>query len=147
VPNLDDTTKDLEYRSFVILPEDFPQEVSLAGVIGVKGKRLLGSVHVHPSTNPPSPGDLYIFMSDLAQESMKAVLGPDNTMYLLCKTKQSILGDDTDEQRLDEDLQMLLDKGLSVRDARIQLIIKEALAHHLAFYVGNIEDNGLERVV
>lgn len=158
-------------RRFVLLPKDFPKEtVRGEKILGVKGKKLLGTIHTHPSGQPFSPGDLgnvhFCIKARYPSEGIDddepsySVLTSDGTLYVLVKTKDSYnqelpYKDDVDsslekihyEQEIEEKMFKFMSEGLAEKDARIRTTIDVCLQHRVALYIGHIDDNKFNRVV
>ncbi|MBI3380257.1 hypothetical protein HY029_05880 [Candidatus Gottesmanbacteria bacterium] len=147
----------LREKTFVLLPEHTVETVTLPGDhIVERGKKVLGSVHVHPSGNPPSAGDFTLALF-FQEQAVKGVIAGDE-LYLFVRTKETPQLDITvnqdnsnnmmDYQRaMEQEIEDLEKKGLTTPDARNQILIKHVHQNNITLYKGTIAENNFQKII
>jgi len=157
-------------KEFFLLPKNYSnisfdsQHVSIKMLprkhVIERGKRILGSVHSHPSDNPPSSGDFYntIFTTgDDKWECLNGVVSGGN-LYLMLRTKETPLlevdtlanGENTKtfyEKEMDKEVDKLIENGLSLKDAMSKVLVDYCYQNNVALYKGKITENRFKRIV
>ena len=144
-------------KVFVLISDNESRAIPHSDNITIeRGKMIAGSIHVHPSGNPPSAGDFSIML--FSEETMKGVIaGEDLYMFIrsqetpkpeLDSTKNgqsNSLADYQEEMELE--VEALEKKGLSYTDAQIQILIKHSQQNNMSLYKGKMENNRFQKIV
>ncbi|MFZ2025054.1 MAG: hypothetical protein WAV51_02130 [Microgenomates group bacterium] len=152
---------DLHEDRFVLLPEMNADDVPLAKEIHKEqGKKLYGSVHVHPSGNPPNGHDLALLLFDRADtgDSMKGVIAGDKH-YIMAASKdtpdfaleatkdfKSTTMHDFAEV-IDNETKQLIHSGIPTKSALMQSLIKACQLNLVGLYEGNVQTNIYRKIV
>lgn len=145
----------LTERAFILVPDGFTGTVKGDHIVE-RGKKLLGSVHVHPSGNPPSGHDFANMV--YSGESVKGVVG-DDRLYLFVRTKETpeLEIQATRDGRsttmhdygveLGDAMTEIERSGIPTSGARMQVLINHCREKSILLYAGDMTENEFTRVV
>ena len=146
-----------ENKTFVLLPDSYPIVPSVLDrkAIVKKGKVVLGSVHNHPSANPPSSGD-FSSVLHLPEEIYKGVIA-DGDLYFLVRSQDTPRPEleptgDIDtlhdyENKMVQEIERRIKAGENEREVRFEVLKEHCVKENIALYLGNIAENKYKRVV
>jgi hypothetical protein len=153
-----DTFSQKAEDKFVLLPEDCQNNLILSKrIIIEKGKKLDGSIHVHPSGNPPNGHDLALLLFN-RDEPMKGVIAGDKHYVMVAskttpnydiqptnKNMSTTMHDFGDE--IDNETDKLIAAEIPVPIAIMQSLVKHCRLNSVGLYEGSLETNIYRKIV
>jgi len=152
-------------KDFFLLPENYSNVKTTSQGFHIKrlprehiierGKRILGSIHTHPSENPPSSGDfnhIILEASEYDRECLNGIISADN-LYLMLKTKETSLLEIREgteglyNKEMDKEEEKLTEKGFSLKDAMEKTLVDHCYQNNVALYKGKISENIYKRII
>lgn len=139
--------------AFVLLPEGCPNDTKLnERIITETGKKIDGSVHVHPSGNPPNGHDLAILLF-ARKDSIKGVVAGDKHYLMVAskdtpnhdiqptKDNKSTTMHDFGAKIDEETIQLIIKSDIPTPIAVMQSLIKHCRLNKVGLYEGDLETN------
>lgn len=145
-------SKNRGHQIFVLLPEDYSYpQINNEKITTAKGKKVLGSEHIHPSGNPPNGHDLAIFMYDRTDSINGVVAGETNYLMVASKDTPNYETKPTKNNRsttmhdfgneIDRETVLLIQSGKPDQIAIRETLIKHCRLNKVALFEGYINSN------
>jgi len=136
-------------KKFILIPADYSGSyLDIFNVIVEKGKTLVGTVHVHPTGNPPSEGDFANFL--LVERDKIGVVVSDDEIFAFVRGNDSFVLPIEQffkyYELLEKESDALFENGKYARDKYVNKLIGECIGKRIAFYRANLEDCIFQRL-
>lgn len=135
-------------KKFILIPayysEGYPK---ISKVIVEKGRILVGTVHVHPSGDPPGGGDFANFL--LSPERVGTVVSDDEVfIFIRGNDSFNLPIEQYSEYResLEKEFDVLIEDKKYTRGEHVNILIGECIRKRVAFYRANLEDCIFQRL-